>query len=73
MKKCVIIYPMSALREKLTEEQIKKFSKNYEFNESDKYFHFDTEREFLESLNEEDVETYNENVEESQRLVRAVA
>ena len=67
------IYPMSMLHEKLSEEQIKNFSKNYEFNESDKYFHFDTEREFLESLNDEDVNTYNGYVEESQRLVRAVA
>lgn len=67
------IYPMSMLREKLNEEQIKNFSKNYEFNESDKYFHFDTECEFLESLNDEDVNTYNGYVEEGQRLIRAVA
>lgn len=67
------IYPMSMLHEKLTEEQIKKFSKNYEFNEGDKYFHFDTERELLESLNDEDVNFYNTNIEESKRLVRAVA
>ena len=67
------IYPMSMLHEKLSEEQIKNFSKNYEFNESDKYFHFDIEREFLESINDEDVNTYNGYVEESQRLIRAVA
>lgn len=67
------IYPMSALREKLTDEQIKSFSERYEFNESDKYFHFDTEREFLESLNDEDVDFYNKNVAESERLIHAVA
>ena len=67
------IYPMSMLREKLSEAQIKSYSKNYEFNESDKYFHFDTERELLESLNDEDVNFYNANIEESKRLVRAVA
>ena len=62
------IYPMSMLHEKLTEEQIKKFSKNYEFSKKDKYFHCSVEEEFLESLNEEDIAYFNEGMAESQKL-----
>ena len=62
------IYPMSMLSKKLTSEQVKKFSKNYEFKKTDKYFHFDAENEILESLNDEDVDFYNANVEESKKL-----
>ena len=62
------IYPMSMLREKLSEEQIAKFSEKYEFNESDKYFHCSVEDEFLESLNEDEIAYFNEGMSESQKL-----
>ena len=65
------IYPMSKLSDMLTEEEIAAMSVMYEFNREDKYFHFDKEEGFLESLNEEDIKAFNENVPKNQCLLMA--
>lgn len=65
------VYPMSKLSEMLTEEEITKMSENSEFNREDAYFHFDKEENFLESLNEEDIKFYNENVPKNKSLLMA--
>ena len=65
------IYPMSKLSEMLTEEEIAAMSVMYEFNREDKYFHFDKEEGFLESLNEEDIKAFNENVPKNKQLLMA--
>ena len=65
------IYPMSKLSDMLTEEEITAMSEKYEFNREDKYFHFDKEDGFLESLNEEDIKVFNENVPKNQCLLMA--
>lgn len=65
------IYPMSKLSEMLTEEEIAEMSKNSEFNREDEYFHFDKNENFLESLNEEDIKFYNENVPKDKVLLMA--
>ena len=62
------IYPMSMLRDKLSEEQVKKFSEKYEFSENDPYFHCSVEDEFLESLTEEDIAFFNEGMSETHKL-----
>ena len=56
------VYPMSKLASMLSAEEVERFSKNYSFSEDDKYFHFDEDKEFLESLNDEDINFYNKNV-----------
>ena len=66
-----LIYPMSKISEMLTEEEIAAMSVMYEFNREDKYFHFDKEEGFLESLNEEDIKAFNENVPKNQCLLMA--
>lgn len=63
------VYPMSLLNGTFTEEEIKAMSEKYEFNPNDKYFHADVEKGMLESLNDEDVEMYNENVPTDKQLV----
>lgn len=65
------IYPMSKLSEMLTEEEIARMSVMSEFNRKDKYFHFDKDENFLESLNEEDIDFYNENVPKDKVLLMA--
>ena len=65
------IYPMSKLSEMLTEEEVAEMSKNSEFNSEDEYFHFDKDENFLESLNEEDIQFYNENVPKDKVLLMA--
>ena len=62
---------MSKISEMLTEEEIAAMSVMYEFNREDKYFHFDKEEGFLESLNEEDIKAFNENVPKNQCLLMA--
>ena len=66
------VYPMSKLTSMLSAEEVERFSKNYEFSEDDKYFHFDEDTEFLESLNDEDIACYNENVPTDKILLMAV-
>jgi len=66
-----LIYPMSKLSEMLNEDEIAKMSENYEFNREDAYFHFDKEENFLESLNEEDINSYNEKMPKSKQLLMA--
>lgn len=66
------VYPMSMLSSMLTDEQIEKFSENYEFSREDEFFHFDEEAEFLESLSAEDIETYNGNMPKDKILLMAV-
>ena len=68
-----IVYPMSKLHKMLSEDEIKKFSENYSFDEEDAYFHMDEEEEFLESLSEEDIEFYNENVPTDKILIKLSA
>lgn len=63
------VYPMSLLNGTFTEEEIKAMSEKYEFNPNDKYFHADVEKGMLESLNDEDVEMYNENVPTDKQLI----
>ena len=63
------VYPMSLLNGTFTEDEIKAMSENYEFNPNDKYFHADAEKGMLESLNDEDVEMYNENVPTDKQLI----
>lgn len=63
------VYPMSLLNGTFTEEEVKAMSENYEFNPNDKYFHADVEKGMLESLNDEDVEMYNENVPTDKQLI----
>ena len=63
------VYPMSLLNGTFTEDEIKAMSENYEFNPNDKYFHADVEKGMLESLNDEDVEMYNENVPTDKQLI----
>lgn len=65
------IYPMSKLSEMLTEEEIARMSVMSEFNREDEYFHFDKEENFLESLNAEEIEFYNENVPKDKVLLMA--
>ena len=62
---------MSKLSEMLTEEEIARMSVMSEFNRKDKYFHFDKDENFLESLNEEDIDFYNENVPKDKALLMA--
>ena len=64
-------YPMSKLSEMLTEEEIARMSVASEFNREDKYFHFDKDENFLESLNDEDIDFYNENVPKDKVLLAA--
>ena len=66
------VYPMSKLTSMLSAEEVERFSKNYEFSEDDKYFHFDEDAEFLESLNDEDITCYNESVPTDKILLMAV-
>jgi len=63
------VYPMSLLNGTFTEDEIKAMSEKYEFNPNDKYFHADVEKGMLESLNDEDVEMYNENVTTDKQLI----
>lgn len=63
------VYPMSLLNGTFTEDEIKAMSEKYEFNPNDKYFHADVEKGMLESLNDEDVEMYNENVPTDKQLI----
>lgn len=63
------VYPMSLLNGTFTEEEIKAMSEKYEFNPNDKYFHADVEKGMLESLNDEDVALYNENVPTDKQLI----
>ena len=63
------VYPMSKLSSMLSVEEVERFSKNYVFSEDDKYFHFDEEKEFLESLNDEDINFYNKNVPTNEILL----
>ena len=65
------IYPMSKLSEMLTEEEIARMSVMSEFNHEDAYFHFDKDENFLESLNEEDIKFYNENIPKDKVLLMA--
>ena len=63
------VYPMSKLTSMLSAEEVERFSKNYVFSEDDKYFHFDEDKEFLESLNDEDINFYNKNVPTNEVLL----
>ena len=63
------VYPMSKLASMLSAEEVERFSKNYVFSEDDKYFHFDEDKEFLESLNDEDINFYNKNVPTNEVLL----
>lgn len=63
------VYPMSLLNGTFTEDEIKAMSEKYEFNPNDKYFHADVEKGMLESLNDEDVALYNENVPTDKQLI----
>jgi len=63
------VYPMGILNDTFTEEEISALSKDYEFNPNDAYFHADLEKGMLESLTEEDVKMYNENVPTDKQLI----
>lgn len=69
MKQARLVYPMAQLRNKLTEEQIAKYSERYDFSENDKYFHYDEDAELLESLNDEDINFFNKSVEPNEMLM----
>ena len=64
-----LVYPMGILNDTFTEEEISTLSENYEFNPNDAYFHADLEKGMLESLTEEDVKMYNENVPTDKQLI----
>jgi hypothetical protein len=68
-----IIYPMSKLHKMLSDEEIKKYSERFSFNEEDEFFHMNAEEEFLESLSEEDIKFYNENVPTDKILIKLTA
>jgi len=72
-KQARFVYPMSQLRKKLTDEQIAKYSEKYDFNEKDAFFHYDEDAEMLESLNEDEINFYNEGMEPTNKLITLAA
>ena len=71
MEQARLVYPMSKISEMLSEDEIKKMSERYSFDREDEYFHFDKDGNFLESLSEEDINYYNEDMPKNQQLVIA--
>ena len=69
METSQIMYPMSMLHEMLTGKQIADYSKNYYFDESDEFFHFDHEEQMLESCGEIEIEWHNDGLPVADRLV----
>ena len=69
MTQSQIMYPMNLLRTILSEEGIALYSKNYHFDESDEFFHFDHEEQMLESCGEIEIEWHNDGLPVADRLV----
>ena len=65
-----LVYDMSEVNKMFTKEQVEKMSTYTNFNYEDAYFHYNEEDGWIESLNDEDINFYNENVEESEKLVK---
>ena len=68
-----LVYPMAKLRSMLTAEEIKKYSERFSFDETDEYFHMNAEEGFLESLSEDDIKFYNDNVPMNKILIKMCA
>lgn len=64
-----VMFPMSMLHELLTADQIANYSKFYNFDESDPFFHFDHDEEFLESCDMDSIEWYNDGMDDEDMLV----
>ena len=65
-----LVYKMSEIDKMFTKDQVKKMSANTEFNYEDPYFHCDLENGWIESLTDEDIDYYNQHVEENNMLVK---
>ena len=71
-----MVYEMSMLDKFFTEDEVEKMSERTSFDKEDKYFHFDDDAEdgaWIESLNDEDISFYNENVPLDKILLKMAA
>lgn len=69
------VYPMSSLNKFFTDSEVEGMSKR-EFDKNDEFFHFDEDAEdgaWIESLNDEDISFYNENVPLDKVLLKMAA
>ena len=64
-----VVFPMSMLHLLLTDEQIARYSKSYDFDENAEFFHFSHDDRMLESSDFASIEWHNDGLPEVDWLV----
>lgn len=66
------VYPMSMLNKMFTPEEVEKMSERTHFDSENDFFHFDenADEPWIESINEEDFNYYNDGMPKNQILLK---